>query len=128
MSNRCHPLSTSSFQEVKSQVTSFYDRSMDKVKIAVGAMIIKMRDIIVTKGNVNSSIDTSDSIEFACAQIVDLHNSVLSQALTIQRPPAVLVGSTPYNRLKKGNNQHTVRTNRNTAMDVLSTHVWSKDK
>ena len=66
-SNKCRPLSTSAFQEVTSQVNSFYGGSTDKVKIAVGAMMIKMRDMIVTKGKVNSTIDLSDGVEFACA-------------------------------------------------------------
>ena len=93
-------------------MNSFYGGSTDKVKIAVGAMMIKMRDMIVTKGKVNSTIDLSDGVEFACAQIISLHNSAFSNSstqftpsssfgVTVTRPPAVLVSSTPQNRLKR---------------------------
>ena len=135
-SNKCRPLSTSAFQEVTSQVNSFYGGSTDKVKIAVGAMMIKMRDMIVTKGKVNSTIDLSDGVEFACAQIVSLHNSAFSNSttqftpsssvgVTVTRPPAVLVSSTPRNRLKRKNDQRTASNKRNTEMNALSAHIIS---
>jgi hypothetical protein len=60
--SRCRPLPTSAFQTVTSQVSSFYDGCADRVKLAVGAMMIKMRDLIVTNGNVNNTIDTSKGI------------------------------------------------------------------
>ena len=112
LSNRCRPLSTSVFQEFTSQVNYFHNGSTGKVKLAVGAMMIKMRDMIVTKGKVNSTIDLSDGVEFACTQIVSLYNSAFSNSMnqftplssfgvTVQRPPAVLVSSTPQNRLKR---------------------------
>ena len=82
------------------------------MKIAVGAMMIKIRDMIVTKGKVNGTIDLSDGVEFACTQIISLHNSAFSTSstqftpsssfgVTMTRPPAVLVSSTPRNRLKR---------------------------
>ena len=95
-----------------------------KVKLAVGDMMINMRDMIVTKGKVNSTIDLSDGVEFACTQIVSLYNSAFSNSMaqftpsssfgvTVQRPPAVLVSSTPQNRLKRKkmiNAQHAINT------------------
>ena len=49
-------LSTSAFCEVTSQVSSFYDGSSDKVKLAVGAMVIKLRDMVVAKDKVNNKM------------------------------------------------------------------------
>ena len=63
-------------------MSSFYDGSTDQVKLAVGAMMTKMRVIIVTKVKMNDTIDASDVIEFACAYIVSLHNSAFSNSMS----------------------------------------------
>ena len=112
LSNTCRPLSKPAFQEVTSQVNYCYVESTDRVKLTVGAILIKMRDISVTKGKVNSMIDLFDGVEFACAHIVNLHNSACfnsmnqstppsSFGVTVQHPPTVLVSSNPKNKLKK---------------------------
>ena len=118
---RCRPLPTSAFQTVTLQVSSFYNGCTDSVKLVVGAMMIKMRDLIVRNGKVNNAIDTSDGLESACLQIVRLHNSAFSnstsqftpassRALTVQRPPYALVARAPQNRLKRKNDQQRQTT------------------
>ena len=37
-------------------MSSFYDGSSDKVKLAVGAMVIKLRDMVVAKDKVNNKM------------------------------------------------------------------------
>ena len=117
----------------------FYGGSIDKVKLEVGAMMIKMRDMIVTKGKVSSTIDLYDGAYFACTQIVNLHNSAFSNSMdqftplssfgvTVQRPPVVLVSSTPQNRLKKKMIYSTRKTHRRNGYPINSHRVWSEDK
>jgi hypothetical protein len=134
--NKCRPLTTSAFQIVASQVSSFYDGCADRVKLVVGAMMITMRDLIVTDGKVNNTIDTSEGVESTCLRIVRLHNSafanstnvftpVSSRALTVQRPPAALIARAKPNRLKRKNDQQTARNTRNAAMGNISAVVLS---
>ena len=66
-SSRYCLIATSSFHEVTFQVPSFYNGNIDQLKLAVDTMMIKTRDMIVTKGKGNNAINTSDGIEFAYA-------------------------------------------------------------
>ena len=106
-SNRCRPLSTSAFREVMSQVSSFYEGSPGNVRLAGGAIVIKLRDMIVTKGKVKSTVDTTDGVNTAVTQIVRLHNSAFANStnqftpaataasITVRNPPTALLSQTP---------------------------------
>ena len=71
-SNRCRPLSTSAFREVMSQVSSFYEGSPENTRFAAGAIVIKLRDMIVAKGKANSTVDTTDGVNTAVTHIIRL--------------------------------------------------------
>lgn len=73
--SRFWPLSTSVFREVMSQVSSLYEGSPENVRLADGAIVIKLRDTTVTKGKVSSTINTTDGVNATVMQIIRLHNS-----------------------------------------------------
>ena len=44
--NKCKPLTPSVFQSVTSHMSSFYEVTQEEVKFIVGAMAIKMKDLV----------------------------------------------------------------------------------
>ena len=79
--SRYHSLSRSAFCKVTSHVSSFYYGCSDKGKVAVGTIMIKTRDMIVTKGKVNTTIAVSNNMKLACEPLT----------LPVQRPPLALI-------------------------------------
>ena len=136
-SSRCKPLSNTEFREVMSQVSSFYDGSTDRVKLVAGGMMIKLRDLIVTKGKANSAIEAQGSLEAAVTEIVQLHNSAFANSvnvfhstrpITVERPSSKLVACAAQQRLKRSNDMHAAQEARNEAMTVVATTARTNKK
>ena len=89
-SNRCKPLSIRVIQEVTSQVLSYYKGSPEHANIAAGAMIIKIRDLIVTKGQSGDDVSVTGGGDKAFREIIDLHNPAFTHYVNQFTPSGTL--------------------------------------
>ena len=76
------------FREVTSQVSSYYKGNPESVKIAAGRMMIKIRDLIVTKGQSGGDVDVAGGVEKAICEIIDLHNAAFAKYVNQFTPSA----------------------------------------
>jgi hypothetical protein len=134
-SSNCKSLNLASFRQVTSEVSSFYENTNESIKLVVGAMMIKMRDLIVTKGRVDGSIDLNEDLTSEIYNIVNLHNSAFKnslnpfassrrvQAVTVARPTATHIVNQAQHRLKRKGDQDEMSARKNDERRSLAAGV-----
>ena len=110
------------------------------MKAAAGAMMIKLRDLIVTKGQNGGSVDVTRCTENAFSEIIDLHNSAFGNSvnqftpsdaisrLMVTQPSPTRVSNAPQHRLKRAADPHMARDKRNAEMTIIAVGEVRKNK
>jgi hypothetical protein len=134
-SSNCKSLNLASFRQVTSEVSSFYENTNESIQLVVGAMMIKMRDLIVTKGRVDGSIDLNEDLTSEIYTIVNLHNSAFKnslnpfaserrvQAVTVARPTPTNILNQAQHRLKRKGDQDEMSARKNDERRSLAAGV-----
>ena len=116
-SNRSNPLLTKMFQKVLSELSSYYEKMPHNIQFAVGAMSIKMRDLVVG-GVKNAEMLDAEHIDTVVREICHVHNSAFSQTafqfsqsmgtegIKVVAPDPNLIRATPKKRLASVKKKH----------------------
>ena len=124
-------LRTSAFWKIPSEVLPVYKTGGNHIKEVAYAMMIKMRDLIVSKVNDGEVIVSGSGIMGAIHETVHLHNSAFSKLINqftpssaivstgVKHPTAMFVSMAPQQRLKQKTDQYAFNEGRDQEMSVL---------